>query len=289
MIRLSVNLLHATLDFLITVKEFTKFNAEELPLLNRFYQIPYENLYELSLQCGWIYNESEIIYVSEEGNSILNNHDKSPESLRRMIFDYVRHYKPIWGYKVPYGRKEAIFMMSKDERSCFFESGLLSENPDYRVVSWWDELAAGFRMHSDEYKNTVGRDGELLTITYEESRIGKKPQWMSIDSNLAGYDILSRVSDTEDYPLLIEVKSSEQKISNAFFYISSNEWNTAIASKNYLFYLWSIGSQKKLAILSPQMIAKYIPINNDVGEWVSVKIPFKVFESEFKLINGDNK
>ena len=116
-----------------------------------------------------------------------------------------------------------------------------------------------------------------------------KPRWISIDSNLAGYDIISRISDTEAAPLLIEVKSSEQSINNACFYISSSEWNTAVSSANYRFYLWLIDTQKKLAIISPQMIEKYIPVNSNVGEWISAKIPFNVFESEFKLINEDTK
>ena len=289
MIRLSVNLLNATLEFLKTVDRFSGYSVEELPFFTRFYQIPYENLYDLSAKCKWIQKEEKKICISEKGNEILNNQTDQQASLRKMIFDYACCYKPIWGYRIPYGRKEASLMMSKDESSCFFEAGLLSGVPDQKIISWWDELAAEFRMQSEERKNSIGRTGELLSIAYEEHRTGMKPRWISIDSNLAGYDIISQISDTEDSPLLIEVKSSEQSINNACFYISSNEWNTAVSSANYRFYLWLINTQKKLAIISPQMIEKYIPVNSDVGEWISAKIPFNVFESEFQLINEDNK
>ena len=289
MIRLSVNLLNATLEFLKTVDRFSGYSVEELPYFTRFYQIPYENLYDLSAKCKWIHKEEKKICISEKGNEILNNQTDQRASLRKMIFDYACCYKPIWGYRIPYGRKEASLMMSKDESSCFFEAGLLSSVPDQRIISWWDELASEFRMQSEERKNSIGRTGELLTIAYEEQRTGMKPRWISIDSNLAGYDIISQISDTEAAPLLIEVKSSEQSINNACFYISSNEWNTAFSSANYRFYLWLIDTQKRLAIISPQMIEKYIPVNSDVGEWISAKIPFNVFESEFQLINEDTK
>ena len=289
MIRLSVNLLNATLEFLKTVDRFSGYSVEELPLFTRFYQIPYENLYHLSAKCKWIHKEGKKICISEKGNELLNNQADQQTSLRKMIFDYACCYKPIWGYRIPYGRKEASLMMSKDESSCFFEAGLLSGVPDRRIISWWDELAAKFRVQSEERKNSIGRTGELLTIAYEEQRTGMKPRWISIDSNLAGYDIISRISDTEDAPLLIEVKSTEQSINYASFFISNNEWNTAVSSANYRFYLWLTDTQKKLAIISPQMIERYIPVNSDVGEWTSTKIPFNVFESEFKLINEDTK
>lgn len=289
MIRLSVNLLNTTLEFLKTIDIFDSCNVKQLPLITHFYQIPYENLYDISSKCKWIHKKDKKICISESGKEILNNQTDQQATFRKMIFDYTCCYKPIWGYRIPFGRKEASLMMSKDDISCFYEAGLLTSVPDRNIISWWDKLAAKFRMHSEEYRNDIGRTGEFLTIQYEENRTNAKPKWISLETNLAGYDIISQISNNNDTSLLIETKSSSQNINNAYFYISSREWDTATISKNYSFYLWLIGTQNKLAIISPKMVGQYIPINKGVGEWTSAKIPFNVFEREFKSINEDKK
>ena len=71
---------------------------------------------------------------------------------------------------------------------------------------------------------------------------------------------------------------------NAYCHISINEWETASRTKNYLFYLWIIGSKNLLAIIDCKKIAPFIPTNNLSGEWESVKIPFNCFSELFQPI-----
>ena len=105
---------------------------------------------------------------------------------------------------------------------------------------------------------------------------------MSIDSNLCGYDIKSQISNTDLTPLLIEVKASASPVDKAYFYITEREWNTALVSDEYRFYLWCLSSGKKrLAILDVQEVSHFIPDNHLSGRWELVRIPFSAFDNRF--------
>lgn len=105
---------------------------------------------------------------------------------------------------------------------------------------------------------------------------------MSIDSNLAGYDIKSRVSEDSSDILLIEVKASTYALGQAVFHVTSHEWNVALTSRAYVFHLWCLSDSKKmLAVISPDELLPYIPTNNLEGQWESAQIPFSCFEGQF--------
>ena len=56
-------------------------------------------------------------------------------------------------------------------------------------------------------RTVTGRTGEELTIRYEKARTKAEPKWEAIESNLAGYDIESRISVDNSDSLLIDVLS----------------------------------------------------------------------------------
>lgn len=202
-----------------------------------------------------------------------------------MLADYVMNVNPAWAKRIPYGRKESFIFMSKDEQACFYEAGLMNDEPDNRDIKWWDQIANYIRSQDDLFRNETARKGELYTVLYESNRTVKKPQWISIDSNLTGYDVISCVSKDNKARLLIEVKCSELSINNAEFYITAHEWHTACNSSNFLFYLWCLYDNKKqLAIVKPSTILPYIPTNNETGKWQTVRILFNSFKQMFTEI-----
>ena len=156
------------------------------------------------------------------------------------------------------------------------------------VVNWWDKMAENEREDVDYL--VIGREGERLTMEYETTRTGKKPLWQSIETNLAGYDIISRNDKNDDAgEILIEVKASKQPVQNAYLIITRHEWEVANYSNNanrYYFYLWLLGESKMLARITSYDIASHIPKETGEGTWEEVKIPFKTFESEFKKVNS---
>jgi hypothetical protein len=174
--------------------------------------------------------------------------------------------------------------MPSPARQCFYEAALDQEPPGDEIISWWDDLAAAARGRTADYLAAVGRAGERCSIAYEESRVGRRPQWCSIESNKSGYDLLSVADASDPAELQIEVKASERPISYADFHVSRNEWEVAQSAERYVFHLWSLTpTNKKLAVLSPEEVLAHVPTENGRGQWESVIIPFSVFGDMFKL------
>jgi hypothetical protein len=251
--------------------------------------ISQEYLIEFCIACKWINDDSNAgLMITETGKQILleyREYGYSSTVVRKILFDYIINCKPMWGYRIPLGRKEAYFIMTKEEQRCFAEANLMDENITPDCIRWWDEVANGFRSDADQRKNEIGRNGEFLTLLYEKNRTTSIPIYQSIDSNLSGFDIISVVSSENDQKLLIEVKSTNKSISSASFFVSDNEWNVATTSESYMFYLWILDSTPKLAKLSPDDVKSHIPVIQGDGKWTSVEIPFKSFLGYFEEVN----
>lgn len=288
MIRLSMNVISASLSLLRVIGSEEETSYEEVHALYRISDIDVDDLLEMLTVCQLVVKHGENIILSDLGTKVLldvsDNYDKG---IRVVLCEYILHTEPIWSKRIPYGRCEATTFMTKDEKSCFYEAGLLDEDPDYGVVLWWDKLSEIIRKRADALKNETGRSGEKCTIAFENERVDKKPKWKSIDSNMLGYDIMSVASKMDNTPLLIEVKASTDDMEHAYFHVSSNEWRVATHVAEYAFYLWNLyGGKKRLAIVKPNDISPHVPENKKSGEWESVKIPFMSFAEKFTEWGG---
>lgn len=281
MIRISVDVIWSSK---LLLNRISKYNVEKVDniYLANITPVNTDLLIKLGEKCGWLNFEKDRITISKRGKEIVEIRSFCDQA-KCILEDYIKCVVPTWCNRIPYGRKEALIFMSKDEQASFYEAGLM-EN-DKVSIEWWDNISAYIRDTNNKNKNDVGRSGEQETLLYEKQRTGYDPVWIAIESNLAGYDILSRCSHDNISRLLIEVKTSELSIDHADFYVTSNEWHTACNTKRYLFYIWSFYNRKrKLAVLEPEQIQPYIPTNNRTGEWQSVRIPFASFEFLFKEI-----
>jgi hypothetical protein len=286
MIRLSVNVLTSAIALLKRLDTYHFSSLSEFAY-SKIASISVGEIFEFSKVCGWVCEIQNTPCISQRGMSLLNLQDTGllTELKRQMLMDYVLIVAPIWSNRIPYGRGEAVIFMTKDEKACFSEAGLLSVQLDDEMIAWWDTVASKIRAQAQQTKNDTGRLGERNTINYERKRTKFEPKWMSVDSNLVGYDIKSRLSEDDPEILLVEVKASTSKLSQASFHVTSREWSVASTSAAYVFHLWCLsGSKEMLAILSPNDIQPYIPTNNLDGEWESAKIPFSCFESAFTEI-----
>ena len=284
MIRLSTNVVIASIRLLEIIDAKIVGSINDITTLPSVAQVGMEEVYEFSQACKWVEVKNNDLVITKSGKEILllDRQNRSERCFREILQSYIIYIRPVWSSRIPYGRKEASLIMSKDERACFCEGSLLSDNPSQLTVEWWDNLASIIRKDRDENKNAIGRSGERLTLDYERKRTDSEPQWVSIDSNLSGYDIKSIESKECNEPLLIEVKASEKGMNDAEFYVTSNEWLAASAAKRYLFYLWLIGNKKNmLAIVDKERIEECLPQNQKSGRWETVKIPYKPFEESF--------
>ena len=212
---------------------------------------------------------------------------------RKVLESYIRARRPAWANRMPVGRQEAFAAMNRDERFCFRQAGLDDVSVDDDLVVWWDRISSEFRGQSEREMLAIGRRGERLTIEYEFRRTGVTPKWISVETNFAGYDILSVDDSKGRCPRRIEVKTSERSIETAGLTISRNEWDTASCSRDgYWFYLWCLHQDVRVAIVSVREMERHVATNNGEGHWMSIKVPFAAFSSRFvsipRLAIGDN-
>lgn len=283
MIRLSINVITSAVLLLHRLESYRFPSLTELAY-TKVSSINVEDLFDFSQNCGWVCVNENSLTLTLRGKGILNLHNQglNKELKRTMLMDYVLTVSPIWSNRTPYGRSEAAIFMTKDEKACFAEAGLLSDRLDSSVIEWWDTVANKVRAKAQQAQSDKGRIGEKNTIKYEQERTNSEPKWMSVESNLAGYDVRSKISSEDHSALLIEVKTSTSSLEQAYFYVTSHEWKVAQTSLAYVFHLWCLSGKKRLlAIISPEDIFPYIPTNNLSGEWESVKIPFFSFKSNF--------
>jgi len=167
-----------------------------------------------------------------------------------------------------YGRVPA------EVRQCLLDAGLLDE-VDGETVRWWDSLALAARSDNQENLLTVGRFGERLSLEYEEARVGRRPLWQALESNAAGFDLLSWVSGAASERLPIEVKTSTLSADSALFYVTRNEWETARMARRFTFHFWLVGrTEQRLWICSVPEIARHIPMDQGEGRWQNAAVSF---------------
>ncbi|OZV10839.1 hypothetical protein CIW83_18105 [Tissierella sp. P1] len=229
-----------------------------------------KDIFDVSLKCSWITISNMNIRLTKRGFEILQA-SSTVDKLRLQLIDLVCYFRPSWAMSIPYGRKEALHFMPIDVKQCFEEANLV-DNYSEDTIEWWDKLSSIIKGFYDDELLKIGRIGEKLSIEYEFNRTGHLPKWMSIETNICGYDLLSCISRENRLSQLIEVKTCSN--SSKEIHISNNEWNTAISSENYIFHIWFLNnkSEPKLIILKPDELQKNIPKNMGSGEWGSVKI-----------------
>lgn len=291
---ISVNIVSQALILMSAIKKHDCDSIREVVQLKLPYGINCDAAIIFSQQCGWIITDNDSIRFTQYGESIIASFNglMIGSSLWRVILTgYIEKSEPVWAKRIPYGRKEAYLIMNAEEQRCFDEAGLM-ESTDADVVEWWDSLAERERSKEDTSLIDVGREGERYTMLYEQQRTNGSPEWISIESNLAGYDILSRRTSDSDENILIEVKSSRKSMENAYCIVTRHEWETAQRKNNvdrYLFYLWQLSKgATSLAIIDVVRMQAYIPIDSGSGKWEEVRIPFAAFEDLFTVVVIDN-
>jgi Protein NO VEIN, C-terminal len=194
--------------------------------------------------------------------------------LRFQLHAFILHTKPSWSALLCRGRREAAAQLPAEIRQCLQDAGLL-EGIDDATVQWWDSLAVASRVESQHELLTIGRFGERLSLHYERNRVGIDPLWQALESNSAGYDILSWVASGRADRLLIEVKCSVLTQATAHLHITRYEWQTARTANNAVFHLWIVRPDSRcLWILTPEQVRPHVPDDHGAGEWESVCIPF---------------
>lgn len=269
---------------LLSIVEQQELNGQQLVLLN-FGPVSSAEVIGHVTSLEWISLRSDSSFsITERGKMCLGlPHMKS--QLRFLLRDYFLGRRDPWLQLARRGRLHVLIQSPPEILQLFHEAGLAS-GTDQDTIDFWDELAALLRGERDKKNADTGRLGEKLTMLFEAKRTGFEPKWMALESNQYGYDVLTRISSTNDTPLKIETKCSLASVSRASFHLTRFEWQTAEHSNNYKFHVWAtFGKSILLAVLTVAEVAPHIPVNQNGGSWEAVEIPYDLFE--FKTISVD--
>jgi len=276
---LNVGILYRSIEVISLLDEMDLTKERFLRNFPIYKYIKTEYIFEVSINCGWIGNNSNnYLKPTDRGYQLLSYSDPV-DRLRTQIKDIINTSPPPWLPIVKQGRKQAKRHMSPNEIQCL-ESANLLEEFDFSIGRWWDELIMRCFEEDQRKRYATGRKGEYLTLIFERLRTSKKPTLVSIDVNFAGYDVLSQESSLDSDPLYIEVKSSKLNWNQATFIISRNEWDVFSKNKNSRIYLWCFCGGLLFSRLSFNEVSNSIPEDQGIGRWRDVEIPFKLAKPE---------
>lgn len=238
-------------------------------------------LSEIAQALGWLRANDSGIAVLAPGGARLVEIECAHLRLRQAILDYVEVVRPPWIKNAIDGRLKTINYAPTEISQSLVEAEL-AVGYDDEVVAFWDHLAAIARGLRNSSLSEIGREGERLTIAHELRRTNHKPKWVSVESNSAGYDVLSVVSGSDGRHLPIEVKASTSGLRGTF-HLTRNEWDESELMPLHIFHLWDLSSRSnpKLAVVPRLDVARHVPIDAGIGKWKEVEIPFNTFVSSF--------
>lgn len=261
---------YSTLKGLIDIKENIPFVSNQ----------GIDKLLQIKKDSGnWTYNIKGAFNFYQEYPDIFENFLPvcSADDLD-MFLSMIVSSKPDWLAKVQFGRsaiKEVVLELEDSENLVqIFEELELFNSNDEVVSIWWAYLDFIARSQDNESfnKRKLGLLGESLTLEYEKNiikdmGITNSIENIAIDFPNAGYDILSwRVKNKKEHEIYIESKYNSRN--NKSFFLTRNEYNKAIESKdNYFIYLWLSNDHINPIILKYKDIEKNTPKDYGGSEW----------------------
>jgi hypothetical protein len=247
-----------------------------------FGNLPGTAVTEAAQRLQWLRaNDEGHAVITPSGSRLLALSGYEP-MLRQALLDYIDVERPPWVQNASFGRSRVLRFAGSAIAQVFVEANLANGTED-EVVAFWDALAARARGQKEDRLTQIGREGERLTLTYEESRTERKPRWVAIENNEDGYDVLSVLASNDSGHLSIEVKASTMGTAGSF-HLTRNEWDRSTELDNHLFHLWALRPNSKplLAIVTPKDMQNHIPCDSGSGCWESVEVPFVVFQDSFR-------
>ena len=280
--KLSIGILYDLQELIVYLKEIkTDIYISDIPYLVTNLEINKIISMASRMNIASIYENKITLNLSYRDQ--LNNKSE----LQNLLREYILTYRPPWSQFIPRGRKVLKCNVEPNINQCFESLNLYDNNSD-ECVNWWDQLSSGVRIGYQTKKLQIGRKGERATLEFEKNRTKKNPNWVSIESNDQGYDILSIIDQNNSTPMAIEVKTSNNRLEYAKFHITKNEWEKTASLHNYKFYLWHFDRLPSLCIIDKNDIKTFIPNLNQPVNWVTLCFNFNYFFKKFpvKTINS---
>lgn len=197
----------------------------------------------------------------------------------QMLIENEAKRRPAWLAALSRGRRALRDALTADAGECFRRAGAFDEQPTVEVVGFLDRLANLARAQANLPLVESGRYAERLSFEHELARCVHIPgapvvEWVALDDNSAGYDILSsRQVDGDPTPRLVEVKSCRGWPLRLI--ITRNEWNTACRHPEaYVVHFWDMNTER-LHELFWLDLQPHMPIDQGDAHWDSATLSLK--------------
>lgn len=194
----------------------------------------------------------------------------------RTLIENEAKLRPPWLAVLPRGRRALQNALPDDAVECFRRAGAFDEQPAAEAIAFLDRLANLARANADLQLIEFGRHAERLSFEYELARCENMPgapavEWVALNDNGAGYDILSsRLVDGSPSPKLVEVKSCRSRPLKLI--ITRNEWETACRHPEaYVVHFWDMTGER-LRELSWGDLHPHMPIDQGNARWDSATL-----------------
>jgi hypothetical protein len=268
---------------LLRLLELTPMPVPAARALGKLGVVSAKRVTDCSMLLGWVeVNEAGLLAPTLRGQAV-SAMPRTEEKLREALLDMVSAMDPSWVQNARFGRRRVLQYAPPEIAQICREAGLVDASTP-EVVTFWDVLAAQARGLHDVRLNETGRVGERLTLCYEERRTGRAPQWIALESNEDGYDVLSSVNAENRMHVCIEVKASQVGL-NGSFYLTRHEWESAKTFLHYHIHLWDLsGAVPRLAVLTLERVLHHLPIDQGNGQWDVICIPFHTFSDDFATV-----
>lgn len=205
-------------------------------------------------------------------------HESSALAYQQLI-EFEAEVGPTWLAVLPRGRRALRDALPTDAGECFRRAGAFDDNPAPEAVAFLDRLANIARAHANLTLIESGREAERMSFELEVARCSQMAsappvEWVALDDNAAGYDILSsRLVNGRPSPKLVEVKSCRGRPLRLI--LTRNEWDTACRHHEaYTVHFWDM-QEARLHELSWGDLRSHMPIDQGDARWDSATLNLK--------------
>ena len=249
----------------------------------------FEESHSFAVNLGYIDHVAPEVTLTKKGSEInqLSVSEGEVSALRRVLFHALASLRRdlLWLASVD---RSVIKTANSDMYQVLKDLDLIPEFPDDEINQYWLRLRTLGSTRSDEGKKEIGDSAEVLTLDFERARLTKlgrvdlveKVTWLSRDSDMHGYDVLSFQGEgtSPNDPIHIEVKmlSRDSKGRN-FFFLTRNEFQQAIQlGDQYSFHLWlpsQVGTTTAPIFLNSEQINSMVPTEvSSSSEWTERRV-----------------
>lgn len=231
----------------------------------------------LAAKTGHAYSEAAELVAALPGYRLPPKCERQA-AIRSLLRELTVARRPAWARLIPRGRRHLEAYLPRNALQCMQTAGLYDAELDEAALDWWDSLASYFRSTSELERTLTGRQGERLTLASEKERLeaaGRsdlKPNWVSLDDNSLGYDVLSYSLDEagRENPLHIEVKASSAQPRR--FFLTRNEWRVAKSmNEAFVLHLWDLENHV-VTRFSVADLERHVPTDRGWGRWQTVEV-----------------